>query len=155
LTNRILYSNDKCRNPGEAGDYKFILVYEDHLTKFCFLKSLKSKRMEEVAYNLIDIFTIIGAPTILQSDNGREFCNQVIDELASLWNDIKLVHGRPRHSQSQGSVERANRDIKEMLSGWLKDNETTKWSEGLRFVQFMKNRSFHSGIRRSPYEAVF
>jgi hypothetical protein len=137
------------------GDYKFIMVYQDHLTKFCFLKALKSKRSEEVAYNLIDIFAIIGAPTILHSDNGREFCNQVIEELASLWDDIKLVHGRPRHSQSQGSVERANRDIEEMLSGWLKDNETTKWSEGLRFVQFMKNRSYHSGIRRSPYEAVF
>lgn len=28
-------------------------------------------------------------------------------------------------------------------------------SEGLRFIQFMKNRAFHSGIRRSPYEAMF
>jgi hypothetical protein len=136
-------------------DFKFILVYQDHLTKFCFLKALKTKRMEEVAYNLLDIFTIIGAPNILHSDNGREFCNQVITELSTLWSDIKLVHGRPRHSQSQGSVERANRDIEEMLSGWLTDNKTTKWSQGLRFVQFMKNRSFHSGIRRSPYEAVF
>lgn len=137
------------------GDYKFIMVYQDHLTKFCFLKSLKSKRMEEIAYNLLDIFTIIGAPTILHSDNGREFCNKVINELASVWDDVKLVHGRPRHSQSQGSVERANRDVEDMLKGWLTDNNTVKWSEGLRFVQFMKNRSYHMEIRRSPYEAVF
>ena len=59
------------------GAYKFILVYQDHLTKFIFLRPLKSKTAEEVSYNLIDIFSIIGAPMILQSDNGREFANKV------------------------------------------------------------------------------
>jgi hypothetical protein len=58
--------------------YKFILVYQDHLTKFVFLRPLRSKTAEEVSYNLIDIFSIIGAPMILQSDNGREFVNKVI-----------------------------------------------------------------------------
>lgn len=119
------------------------------------MKALKSKRAQEVAYNLLDIFTTIGAPNILQSDNGCEFCNEVIREVSSLWSDIKLVNGRPRHSQSQGLVERANRDIEDMLICWLKDNQTTKWSEGLRFVQYMKNSSFHRGINRSPYEAMF
>jgi hypothetical protein len=37
--------------------------------------------------------------------------------------------------QSQGSVERANTEIKEMLISWMNDNDTTQWSEGLRFVQ--------------------
>ena len=63
--------------------------------------------------------------------------------------------GKPRHSQSQGSVERANQDIENMLCCWMKDKSTTAWSKGLRFVQFMKNRSLHSGIKRSPYEAMF
>ncbi|XP_008186921.1 KRAB-A domain-containing protein 2-like [Acyrthosiphon pisum] len=35
------------------------------------------------------------------------------------------------------------------------DHLTKKWSEGLKFVQFMKNRSFHHGTKRSPYEAMF
>ncbi|XP_022920999.1 KRAB-A domain-containing protein 2-like [Onthophagus taurus] len=67
----------------------------------------------------------------------------------------KIVHGKPRHSQSQGSVERANQDIEKMVFTWLETNKTTKWSEGLRFVQFMKNRAYHSGIERSSYEAMF
>jgi len=33
--------------------------------------------------------------------------------------DLKIVHGKPRHSQSQGSVERANQDIENMLATWL------------------------------------
>lgn len=59
------------------GDFKFILVYQDHLTKFVRLRPLKSKTAEEVAYHITDIFCELGAPTILQSDNGREFTNSV------------------------------------------------------------------------------
>lgn len=54
------------------GQYKFIMVYQDHLTKFVQLRALKTKRAEEVGYHLIDIFTIFGAPSILHSGNGRE-----------------------------------------------------------------------------------
>ncbi|XP_049886670.1 KRAB-A domain-containing protein 2-like [Pectinophora gossypiella] len=135
--------------------FKFIMVYQDHLTKFVLLRALTSKRAAEVAYHLNDIFLTIGAPCILQSDNGREFVNNVISELATLWPELKIVHGKPRHSQSQGSVERANQDIENMISSWLKDKNSTKWSEGLRYVQFMKNRAFHSGIKQSPYKALF
>ncbi|KAI5717175.1 hypothetical protein M8J77_001334 [Diaphorina citri] len=136
-------------------DFKFIFVYQDHLTKFVQLRPLKSKRAEEVAHVLLDIFCAFGAPSILQSDNGREFCNRVIEELCSKWKDLKIVHGKPRHSQSQGSVERANQDIESMLSSWMETHHSTKWSEGLRFVQFSKNRAHHTGINCSPYEAMF
>lgn len=137
------------------GKFKFIMVYQDHLTKFILLRPLESKRAEEVAYHLNDIFLTFGAPCILQSDNGREFVNRVILEMTSLWPELKIVHGKPRHSQSQGSVERANQDVENMLSAWMNDSNTTKWSEGLRYVQFMKNRAFHSGIKQSPYKAMF
>lgn len=137
------------------GQYKFIMVYQDHLTKFVQLRALKTKRAEEVGYHLLNIFTIFGAPCILHSDNGREFVNNVITEVCKMWDEPKIVHGKPRHSQSQGSVERANQDIEKMLATWLETNKTTHWSEGLRFIQFMKNKAFHSGINTSPYEAMF
>ncbi|XP_068201828.1 KRAB-A domain-containing protein 2-like [Palaemon carinicauda] len=76
-------------------------------------------------------------------------------ELKLLWPDFVTVHGKPRHPQSQGSVERANCDIKDMLVAWLSDNNTTDWTVGLKFVQFQKNSSYHSGIRRSPFAALF
>lgn len=104
---------------------------------------------------LLDIFTIFGAPTILQSDNGREFANNTINELCSMWPELQMVHGKPRYSQSQGSVERANQDVENMLCSWLEGNNSGKWSEGLRFVQLMKNRAPHSGINCTPYEAMF
>lgn len=136
-------------------DFKFIMVYQDHLTKFVVLRPLKSKTADEVCDNIIDIFTLLGAPCILQSDNGREFVNKIIDSLVNTWPNLKMVHGKPRHSQSQGSVERANQDIENMITTWMQDHKTSKWSEGLKFIQLMKNSALHSGIKRSPYEAMF
>uniref|UniRef100_A0A6P7GQ22 KRAB-A domain-containing protein 2-like n=1 Tax=Diabrotica virgifera virgifera TaxID=50390 RepID=A0A6P7GQ22_DIAVI len=63
------------------------------------------------------------------------------------------MHGKPIHIQSQGSV--ANKGTENILSFWLESNQTNKLSEGLRSVQFDKNRAYLSGIKYSPYEAMF
>ena len=65
------------------------------------------------------------------------------------------MHGRARHPQSQGSVERSNQDVEKMTTNWCKDNNSTKWSLGIKFVKFQKNNSFHSGIGCSPYECLY
>jgi hypothetical protein len=119
------------------------------------LKVLISKRAAEVGYQLLDIFLLFGAPHILQSDNGREFTANVIKELKDWWPDCCIVHSKPRHPQSQGSVERGNADIKDMLIIWMRENNITSWKVGLKFVQFNKNNSHHSGINRTPYKAMF
>lgn len=137
------------------GEFKFVLNYQDHLSKFVNLRPLKTKTAAEVAYHLIDIFCVFGAPSVLQSDNGKEFVNATINEMHLMWPSLKIVHGKPRHSQSQGSIERANRDVGDMIRAWMADNNSKKWHEGLRFVQFQKNNSYHEGIKQSPFEAMF
>ena len=138
------------------GVYKFVFVYHDHLTKFVILRPLTSKTAEEVSSQILDIFLIFGAICIFECDNGRELKNKrIVEMLKELWPELAIVHGKPRHSQSQGNVERANQDIENMLTTWMHDNKTIKWSEELKYVKFMKNRSLHAGINRTPYEAMF
>jgi hypothetical protein len=88
---------------------------------------------------------------ILQSDNGREFVAAIIQEVMTLWDGVVIVHGRPRHPQSQGSVERANQDIEAMLGNWMNDNKTKNWVLGINFVQIAKNTRLHSGVGNPPY----
>jgi len=104
-----------------------------------------------VAIELIRIFCIQGAPMILQSDNGWEFVAAVIVEVMALWPNVVIVHGWPRHPQSQGSVERANQDAEAMLGNWMSDNKTKNWVLGLNFVQLAKNTRNHSGVGNCPY----
>ncbi|XP_034245692.1 KRAB-A domain-containing protein 2-like [Thrips palmi] len=137
------------------GPYKYIMNVQDHLTKFTHLRPLERKTQENVANGLLEIFLSFGAPHVLQTDNGREFTNHVIKSLSETWPELKMVHGAPRHSQSQGSVERSNQDVQVMLNQWMETNQTTRWALGLNFVANQKNRSIHQGIGRSPAEAMF
>ncbi|GFU77811.1 KRAB-A domain-containing protein 2 [Trichonephila clavipes] len=70
------------------GEYKFILVYQDHLTKFVQLRPLETKKAEEVVYHVLSIFLTFGAPVILQLDNVRELSNQVTSEICAIWKDV-------------------------------------------------------------------
>ena len=87
----------------------------------------------------------LGAPNILHSDTGGEFCNQIIKSLCEMWSDIKIVQGKPRHSESQCSVQRANQDVENMLATWMETNNTTKWSEGLTICTSNEKQSISWG----------
>ena len=101
---------------GAFNVFKWILDYQDYSNKLTILCTLKNKCASEVALHLIvDVFLRIGAPLILQSDNGREFDNKIVEEIKKLWPGMSIIHGKTRHSQSQGSVERVNGDVKHML----------------------------------------
>jgi len=96
-----------------------------------------SKRTLEVGTQLLSIFLTFGAPSILQSDNGREFVNCVLNELKQLRPECFIVNGRPKHPQTQGSIERANQDTEHnMLRMWMQDNVSQRWSIGLQIVQW-------------------
>ena len=96
-----------------------------------------------------------GPPLILQNDNGREFVNNVIARLKNLWLDIVIVRGRPRHPQTQGSVERANQDVGKMLGNWMKHNRTDAWSVGIYQIASEKNKRVNDTIGKSPYELLY
>ena len=57
------------------GPFNFLMTYQDHGIKICHLTPIVRKRASCVAYALLEIFTLLGPPAILQSDNGREFSN--------------------------------------------------------------------------------
>ncbi|KRX82782.1 KRAB-A domain-containing protein 2 [Trichinella sp. T6] len=114
------------------------MTYLNHFTKFCILSPLKSKRAEEVASKLLEIFLTFGAPSILQSDNEQ-----------------KLGTGRPRHPQSQGAVERLNGVVQDKLAIWMRENGCKRWSMGLKFVQWQINVSVHETTGQSPFKVTF
>jgi hypothetical protein len=55
------------------GNFCFLLNYIDHGVKFLFSISLTCKRASCIAIPLLEIFTVVRPPMILQLDNGNEF----------------------------------------------------------------------------------
>ena len=103
----------------ENSPYNFLLVYQDHLTKFVILCPIKNKTAVEVSSTLLDIFCLIGSPHILEVIMA-EFKNaNLAVMIRELWPGCTIVNGRPRHPQSHGSVERANKEIKKVLGALM------------------------------------
>ena len=168
------------------GSFRFLLNYIDHGIKVLVSDPMVAKRANCVAIILFQIFCLIGAPMILQTDNGREFCGiastskqrredkrkdgeglavagakcrlskrflgEVITEIRKLWPECIMVRGSPRHSESNGGVERVNRTVQQKLAAWMHRNNSTQWSIGCKVVQFEINTQFHSTIKSTPYK---
>ncbi|XP_076049414.1 uncharacterized protein LOC143030097 [Oratosquilla oratoria] len=88
-------------------------------------------------------------------DDRNDMRDRKIAKLKQLWPQLKLVHGKPRYPQSQGSMERVIADIKDILVAWMNGNNSQDWAIGFKFVQQQKNCAHHAGINRSPHKAMF
>ena len=125
-------------------------------------RALESKRGDAIAWALLDIFTTVGPPALLQADNGREFANaaagsksvdlsdetieEVITEISKVWPSVKIVHGRARHSESNGGIERLNRTCQMHLGSWLAENNSNKWSVGRLFTRWEINTRYTRAV---------
>ena len=124
------------------GTFKWIGHYMDHWSKFHVLFALNRKSAAEVAMNLQNqIFSYLGTPKILHSDNGREFVNDIISSIVKEWpGEVTIVNGRPRNPQCQGLIEQGNGTVEKLLGVRLVDAEVDEsdfppWSEWLPLIQ--------------------
>ena len=109
----------------------------DHFSKFHVLFPLKSKLATEVSDNLVrKVFSYFGLPYILHTDNGTEFRNEVIAHTIEIWpGEAKVIHGAPRHSQSQGLVEQGNYSVELMIAAKRQDMKSNLWASWLPEIQ--------------------
>ena len=76
--------------------------------------------------------------------------------IRDLWPSCRIVHGKPRHPQSQGSVERVNREIKKVLGALMRKNRDPCWLKYVSLAQHSINTSLHSTLEnKSPYRVLF
>ena len=46
----------------------------------------------------------------------------MVNEIKKLWPGTLLVTGKPRHSESNGGIERRNRTVEEKIKNWMHEN---------------------------------
>ena len=118
-----------------------------------------------------DVFPVISLPSIIQSDNGKEFVNKVIDDIVS-------TCGRPHYQQSQGLVEQAHCTLDRMIIAKVVEcgkQSPPSWTEWLLYNIFKvthtyillcsackyqmfsdtKNPQVNNSTKQTPYELVF
>ena len=113
---------------------KFILHVKDHFTKLSYLTALPNKSSRVIASELNHLFSLIGVPVILHSDNEQVLINSslimgllirlnpAMDTLRSnitknnKLTTIETVTERCRVPRDQGSVEVGNKFAKQILN---------------------------------------
>ena len=91
---------------------------------------------------------------LYHSDNGGEFISALV-EAAIVAMGGKIVHGRPRHPQSQGQVERLNGTLKRKIKSLMAHSTDGNWSTYLKAATTNYNNTQHSTIKMAPYKAEF
>ena len=110
--------------------FRYVLTVIDTFSKHAWAQPLKSKEGLEVVQTFEEILTF-GTPHLLQSDNGREFKNQWMNEIANNYN-IKQIFSLLYRPQSQGCIERFNQTLKRMLFAHMTRYRTKVWADVLQ-----------------------
>ena len=133
---------------------KYILVMTDAFTKYVELVALPNKEADTVADAMFAHWLCrYGIPMEVITDQGKEFCNKLSDEL---WKLMEMKHGRTSayHPQCNSQVEVANKTIAKYLKSVV-DRTTLDWEIYLAPLMFSYNTSFHRTIQTSPYFLTF
>ena len=130
--------------------YNYILDIIDHFSKWYQGYALKTKKSDEVLAYIDSFIQSFGKPVILQTDNGLEFCNSELNNYC-INNDIKIVHGRPHHPQSQGACEVCHKEIKKYIyTKFLEDEENFNLNKSLVEIINIHNNKKHSITEEIP-----
>jgi hypothetical protein len=128
--------------------YKYCLVLQCEFTKMIEVVALKSKEASEVAAAIYKHWILRkGSFKSFGSDNGKEFVNSVMKELADRFG-FKHVTTTPYHPQAN-PIERVNR----IVISYVKKNveNTNEWPELLPALCMAYNTMDHSSTKFSPF----
>ena len=139
--------------PRSRSGNKFILVICDYVTRYPEAFALKSVDTEHVAKALISLFSRMGVPKEILTDQGTNFASKLLAELYRLLH-VKAVKTSPYHPQTDGLVERFNRTLKGMLRKTV-DKEGKDWDKLLPYVLFAYREVPQSSTGFFPLELIY
>ncbi|ROT80449.1 hypothetical protein C7M84_000844 [Penaeus vannamei] len=103
---------------------QYILVIVDFLTRFAVVRALPNKYAETVAEAVSEVFADLGIPQTVLTDQGREFRNEILKEMAK---HMQFQHHKitAYHPASNGLCERTNQQVLNILRGMWTEKIST------------------------------
>ena len=95
----------------------------------------------------------MGLPSVMTTDQGREFCNYVNKELMNVFG-IQHRLTTAYHPQANGLDEGLNQTLVNSLAKFAQENRDT-WDEKLPEVVYAYNTAVQESTKHTPFEAMF
>ena len=136
--------------PETSRGNKHVLVVTDAFSKFAEVIPLPNQTAETTANALIrDCFSRQGVPSILHSDQGKNFESEIIQCICQRLG-IEKTRTSGYHPAGNGGVERYNKTLIERLSLMIERDDQTDWDEHIPQVLFDYHNAVHSSTGMTP-----
>ena len=132
---------------------RYIITLTDYFSKWPEAASLQDKTAVGVAEFLMSIFFRHGWPQIVQSDQGREFVNDVTKSLFQL-TGVEHRISSAYHPQTNGLDERMNQTLVRTLIKLTQDQQEN-WDLHLEGVLYSYRISRQDSSKFSPYFLMY
>ena len=139
--------------PRSSSGYKYILTLVDYATRYPEAIPLRSTFSKTVADALILIFTRVGIPKELVSDQGSNFISELMKHFYNEFGIVK-IQTSVYHPEGNGLVERFNGTLKAMLRK-LAANDISHWDKYLPFLLFAYREVPSASTGFSPFELLY
>ena len=138
--------------PKSRSGNRYILVICDYATRWPEAVPLKSIDAEHIAEELISLFSRVGIPKEILTDQGSNFTSRLLKEVYRLLR-IQPIQTSPYHPQTDGLVERFNQTLQSMLRKAASE-EGKDWDKLINYVLFAYREVHQASTGFSPFELV-
>nr|XP_025037655.1 uncharacterized protein LOC112544857 [Pelodiscus sinensis] len=121
--------------------HSYILVIIDYATRCPEAVALKRATAPAIAEALVKLFSWVGLPRELLTDQGTNLTSKVMTELCRTL-QIRKLRTSVYHPQTDGLVERFNRTLKGMLRKFAQD-DPREWDKLLPALMFAVREKWH------------
>ncbi|XP_078533942.1 uncharacterized protein LOC144820212 [Lissotriton helveticus] len=132
---------------------RYALVLVDYATRFPEAIPLRHPTTQTISKALISIFSRVGFPREILTDQGTPFVSSLMRQVCSHLG-IKQIRTSAYHPQTDGLVERYNATLKATLKKLL-GLESKRWEEMLPLALFAIRCKPQSSTGYSPYELLY
>ena len=139
--------------PQSADGKRYMAVITDQLTRYTFTEPFADKSAMSVALALQKFISVFGCPQHLVMDQGTEFLNKVLDEVARFYK-ITKVHIKAYRPSANGLVESKNRVLLNILRIVVSENPMV-WSQALPTATLAMNSVCNRSIKETPHFLMF
>ena len=139
--------------PRSRSGNRYILVVCDYATRYPEAMPLRNIDAEHVAEELVKMFSRVGIPNEILTDQGSNFMSQLLAELYRLLH-IQPIRTSPYHPQTDGLVERFNQTLKSMLRKTATD-AGKDWDKLIPYLLFAYREVPQASTGFSPFELLY
>ena len=139
--------------PRSRSGNRYVLVVCDYGTRYPEAVPMRTVDAEAVAEELMVIFSRVGIPREILTDQGTNFQSQLLRELYRLLH-IDALRTSPYHPQTDGLVERFNQTLKSMLRKTA-SQEGKDWHRLIPFLLFAYREVPQESTGYSPFELLY